>query len=116
MIRRSHECIKEERKEMRGGPGSVTVTNLCTVEELLNKGRLFSKIELKPGCGIGYHVHEKETEIFYILKGEPIYNDNGTEVKVSEGDVAICPPGQGHAITNKSDDLVQLIALIIKEQ
>jgi quercetin dioxygenase-like cupin family protein len=115
MIRKCQECVKEERNSMREGPGSVTVTSLCTVEELLNKGRIFSKLELKPGCGIGYHVHEKETELFYIMKGTPIYNDNGTEVQVSEGDVAICAPGQGHSITNKSDSLVQVIALIIKE-
>lgn len=115
MIRRSNECIKEERNAMREGPGSVTVTSLCTVEELLNKGRLFSKLELKPGCGIGYHVHEHETELYYIIKGTPTYNDNGTEVLLSEGDVAICAPGQGHSLTNKSDELAQVIALIIKE-
>lgn len=115
MIRRSNECIQEERSAMRGGPGSIFVTSLCSVEELLNKGRIFSKLELNPGCGIGYHVHENETEIFYIMKGTPTYNDNGTEVQVSEGDVAICAPGQGHCISNKSDSVAQVIALIITE-
>ena len=115
MIRKSHECIKEERSAMRGGQGVAFVTSLCSVEELLNKGRLFAKIELNPGSGIGYHVHEGEAEVFYMMKGTPTYNDNGVEVQLSEGDVTICAPGEGHAITNKSDSMAQIIALIIKE-
>lgn len=115
MIRKVNECSTDMRDSMRGGPGTVSVTGLCTVGELLNKGRMFSRLEFKPGCGIGYHVHEGETEIFYIAKGSPVYNDNGIEIQISQGDVAICPPGQGHGITNKSDETVEVIALIITE-
>ncbi len=115
MIRQSKECFKEIREGMRGGNGSVEITNFVNADELYNKGRLFGKITLNPGCGIGYHIHENESEIFYIIKGSAVYNDNGVGRVLKDGDVAICKDGQGHRIDNTSDSTVELVALIIKK-
>ena len=113
MIRKANECSSDVRHEMRGGPGDVTMVALLKEEELLGKGRLFNKIILPPGAGIGYHVHENESEIFLVNKGTPLYNDNGEEHMVAEGDVLITPPGAGHSITNTTDSEVELTALIL---
>ena len=114
MIRRAEECKKEYREHMREGNGTVEITNFITSpEELCMKGRLFSKITLKSGCSIGYYVHEKDSELFYILQGTAKYNDNGTFVTVTAGDVTICPAGTGHGIENDSDETVELIAVIV---
>ncbi|MBO6046415.1 MAG: cupin domain-containing protein, partial [Erysipelotrichaceae bacterium] len=48
-----------------------------------------------------------------ILKGTAVYNDNGTFVEVSAGDVTICPEGTKHGIANKTDEVVELIAVIV---
>lgn len=113
MIRKANECKKESRENMRGGPGTVEMVHFATPAELYEKGRLFGSIILNPGCGIGFHVHEKDSELFYLAKGEAVYNDNGTEYPVSAGDVMICPAGTGHAITNNSDSVAELIAVIV---
>ena len=114
MIRKQGECKAETREHMRDGDGTVELISLIEgSEELNNKGRLFSRILLKSGCSIGYHVHEKDSEIFYILKGTAEYNDNGETVTVSAGDVTICPAGTGHGIANKTDETVELIAVIV---
>ena len=113
MIRKAAECKKEYRENMRGGDGTVELTSFASSEELYNKGRLFANITLKPGCSIGYHVHEKDSELFYLMKGEALYNDNGVECTVSAGDVMLCPAGAGHAIANKSEETVELCAVIV---
>ena len=113
MIRNAAECRKESREHMRGGDGTVHITHFATTEELYEKGRLFGNITLNPGCGIGFHDHEKDSELFYLIKGEAIYNDNGEEYPVSAGDVMICPAGTGHAITNKGEEVVELCAVIV---
>ena len=114
MIRKENECKVEYREHMRDGAGTVQLTNFINgADELYNKGRLFAKITLQPGCGIGYHVHEKDSEIFYILKGTAQYNDNGVEKEVTAGDVTICPAGEGHAIHNATDEVVELVAVIV---
>ena len=112
MIRKKEECSVEIREAMKGGPGQAVQTSFASKEELLNKARLFGNIHLEPNCGIGYHVHEGESEIFYIANGEAIYNDNGVEKTVKAGDICICKPGEGHSVTT-SDTACDLVALIV---
>lgn len=44
---------------------------------------------------IGYHVHDGESETYYILSGRGIFNDNGTVVEVGPGDVTFTGDGEG---------------------
>ena len=114
MIRKSDECRIEYREHMRDGDGTVQITNfIASNAELNEKGRLFAKITLNPGCSIGYHVHENDAELFYILKGTGEYSDNGEIKTVTAGDVTICPTGTGHGIANKTDEVVELVAVIV---
>ena len=114
MIRKADECRVEYREHMRDGDGTVEMTHFIQGDaELNDKGRLFAKITLKSGCSIGYHVHEKDSELFYILKGTAEYNDNGEIRTVHGGDVTICPAGTGHGIANRSEKTVELIAVIV---
>ena len=116
MIRRENECKIEYREHMRDGEGTVQITNFINdPSELTNKGRLFAKITLNPGCSIGYHVHDHDSELFYILKGTAEYSDNGTICEVKAGDVTVCPVGEGHGIANKTDEVVELVAVIVYE-
>lgn len=113
MIRKAADCKKEYRENMRGGNGTVELTSFASPAELNEKGRLFANITLKPGCSIGYHVHENDSELFYLMKGEALYNDNGVECTLSTGDVMICPAGTGHAIANNGQEDVEVCAVIV---
>jgi quercetin dioxygenase-like cupin family protein len=116
MIRKANECSIKVNEHMKGGDGHVTMTSFISgPEELQNKGRLFSLITLEPGCGIGYHVHEKESELFYLVKGSATYNDGGIESEVSAGDVTIVAPGQGHGISNHGSEVCELVAVIVNQ-
>ena len=114
MIRKAEECKVTYKEHMRDGDGTVMLTGFIAGDEELNgKGRLFSKITLNPGCSIGYHMHEGESELFYIMKGTAQYNDGGETKTVSAGDVTICPPGTGHGIANRTEEVVELVAVIL---
>lgn len=114
MIRRKDECKKELREHMRDGKGTVEITNFIqSPEEMNDKGRMFSRITLKPGCSIGFHVHETDSELFYFLSGTAEYNDNGEIRQVEAGDVTICPAGTGHGVENNSEETVEMIAVIV---
>lgn len=112
MIKRK-EDLASELKEMRGGPGEVLITNLATKEEMLENGRLYAGMVIEPGCGIGYHDHHDETEIFYVTEGTVTWNDGEKDTDVSEGSVMICEDGKGHSIMNRSDKTAKLTALIL---
>ena len=114
MIRKAQDCKVEYREHMREGDGTVKLTSfIAGPEELNGKGRLFSKITLEPGCSIGFHIHDKDAELFYILKGTAQYDDNGTVREVKAGDVTLCPTGTGHGIANRTDETVELVAVIV---
>ena len=113
MIRKAEECRVEYREHMRDGDGTVQLINCIDSDaELNNKGRLFAKIVLQPGCSIGPHTHDTDTEIFYFLKGTGEYLDGDEWETVHAGDVAICPTGGKHSIANRSDEVLELMAVI----
>ncbi len=113
MIRRKEECKVEVREAMKGGPGSVVQTSFASKEELLNKARLFGNLHLEPNCGIGVHTHEGESELFYIVNGTVVYNDDGVEHELHAGDLAVVEPGHSHGVSNRSDAPADLVALIV---
>ena len=113
MIRRKCDCTVSSKNEMRGGKGEVFFRALADKDELLQHARLFSIITLAPGCSIGYHKHENETEYFYCLSGTPTINDNGTETLLQPGDIAITPDGCSHSLINNTDAPCEVLALII---
>ena len=113
MVTRSDDFSITLRENMRGGDGTVKLTELLKPTELNGHGRMFSLITLDKGCSIGYHVHEGETETFYVIEGKALYNDNGTEVEASAGDVLHVRSGEGHAVANRGDEPLVLLAAII---
>ena len=108
----SHEGTKY-REHMRDGRGTVTIHDVLSKEDLNGHGRLYARIVLPAGASIGWHVHEGETEPFYILKGEGHYNDNGTIVPCKPGDVFKCGDGEWHCIINDGDEDIEFVALIV---
>jgi len=112
MLRKASECAVKVNEAMRGGPGSVVLTEIASKEEMFSKARLFSKILLKPGCGIGNHTHEGECEIFCMIRGTAVYNDDGAEYEITAGDVTIVESGHSHGIRNDGTEDVELVGLI----
>ena len=116
MIRRNDEKIIERPERKFGAEGFITVRNLVNnPEELNGKGRVFAHTTVLPGMGIGYHVHNGDTEIYYICQGKGEYNDNGVITTVQAGDVTFTPSGTGHGIKSIGEEPLELIALILYE-
>ena len=115
MLIKDQDRTVKTREAMRDGPGSVLIKDVCGSGDLYDKSRLFAQMLLKKNCGIGYHEHSGEKEIFVINSGKAVYRDDGKEFEVSAGDVLICEDGHGHAITNFEDEDCEFTALIILE-
>ena len=113
MVTRRDAQKVDVRKEVRGGNGEVIFRELLAREHFHGHGRLFSMLTLEPGCLIGWHVHEAESEVCWILRGKARYNDNGKKVTLFPGDTAYCPSGQGHQIENIGKEPLEFIALIV---
>ncbi len=115
MIKRKAACKTEVREAMRGGPGKVEITHFWTPgEELKANYRLFAKLTMAPGSGIGFHRHDQEEEVFVVLRGKAEADDNGTKVILEPGDTIHTGGGAGHAITSVGEEPLELLAVIAK--
>ena len=113
MIYRSADHPVEVRKAMRGGPGEAVLTKLLA--ENPAHMRLFNTITLNPGCGIGYHVHENETELFYFVSGRARVRDDDAFYELTAGDAMATSSGHGHAVESIGPEPLVMVACIIKD-
>ncbi len=55
-------------------------------------------LEILPGVEIPIHVHEKEVDTIFILKGEAEVFINDTWQRVKKGDIIVIPYGEKHGV------------------
>lgn len=80
----------------KGGEGDTLFRTFYDGKNKIMRGRL------DIGCSIGYHIHEVNSEIIYIISGEAIcITDEGQE-SLSAGMSQYCPKGHGHGLVNAS--------------
>ena len=104
----------EVRTAMRGGDGMVTLEHIWKQgTEMGSPTRMYSRLLLQPGCSIGWHVHENEEEIFYIVAGQARIDDNGTEIVASVGDSVITRSGEGHSVACEGTEPLEILAIIV---
>lgn len=113
MIKRANEMVKEIKVQMRGGKGSVEITHIFKQDELKGKARLCARITINPGCSIGLHEHANEEEIFYIIKGKGLVDDNGSKQELAVGDSILTGGGAFHSIENTGNEPLELVAVIL---
>lgn len=113
MVINTHSMRTEKIINMRNGKGEVEILHLIEKQSLFGKARLFAKLSIKPGSSIGSHRHENEFEIFYVLSGNGLFNDNGNTIPVQTGDICFTAPGETHSIENTSQQDLEILAIII---
>lgn len=114
MLTRSENCPRRDAC-VQNGKGLIHMKDLTDKKGLYDHGRLFAHVVVDPGCSIGDHPHDHETEFYYIIKGEAVFNDNGREIVVHPGDICATGYGEVHGLENRSAEPVELIALIVGE-
>ena len=100
MFTPSDKCPRRDAC-VQNGKGLIHMKDLTDKEGLYNHGRLFP--------------HDHETEFYYIIKGEGVFNDNGKEIVVRPGDICATGYGEVHGLENRGTEPVELIALIVGE-
>ena len=80
----------------KGGEGDTMFRTFNDGQNKIMRGRL------DVGCSIGYHTHESNSEIIFILGGEArcLYDDG--EERLTAGDCHYCPRGHSHSLINAS--------------
>jgi mannose-6-phosphate isomerase-like protein (cupin superfamily) len=73
-------------------------------------------LNLDPGSSIGYHKHDREEEVFVILKGTAEVDDDGSKKILNQGDSILTGNGAGHSIRNIGKEPLEVLAVISSYQ
>lgn len=107
--------IKTEdmKVELRTGEREGTLTRLVDDALMHNKSKLFARITLKPGSKTPLHKHEGDFEVYYIVAGQAMVNDNGDLKPAKTGDIIFTDHGESHSMENIGETDLEFIALIL---
>ena len=96
--------------EFKGGEG---VTLFRTENDGKNK---IIRGRLDVGCSIGYHTHETNSEVIYIISGEARCKYDDGEERLEAGQCHYCPKGHSHALINGSLSEPLIFFAVVPEQ
>lgn len=113
MIKRKNELEIKEIEGLRGGVGKLKMTEILSKDELQNEGKLFSRVILEKNSSIGLHKHVNDFEVYYILKGVGLVEEESGTYTVNEGDVVYTCDGQQHSLLNIGDSELEMLAVVI---
>lgn len=113
MIRRKRDMSSEYVEGMKGGKGTIRLINILEKEEMHRVGRFFGITVIPPGCSSGCHTHTGDFEIYYILEGDAVINDNGVEQTLKPGDMMQCMDGCSHGIRNDGNCDLKYLSIIL---
>ena len=93
----------------KGGEGIAWVRMFFDGQNRILMGRI------QPGCSIGMHTHETNSEIMHVLSGTARVIIDGRVEIVSAGQTHYCPKGHTHmTMCEGAEDLV--ILAVVPEQ
>ena len=103
-----------EFENRRGGKGIIRMFNVMG-DIVFEDVNWLGIVELYPGSSIGTHTHNGEGELYHILEGQGIFNDNGIEEEVGPGCFCMIEPEQSHGLTNTSNsEKMVMLACVFK--
>ena len=110
MIIDFNEIQEVANPQFKGGEGETMFRTYNDGQNKIMRGRL------EPGCSIGYHSHETNSEIIYILSGAArcLYDDG--EERLIPGQSHYCPKGHSHSLINASAAEPLTFIAVVPEQ
>lgn len=113
ILYKTKEQLQITTENNSDGRVKLFLSNLADFEGKNQKLRTFALAVLKPGEEVEFHIHEGESESYYIISGKGLYNDNGDIIEVKPGMVTYTPSGTGHGIKNTGSENLEFVALIL---
>lgn len=104
------ESIEEKvENNFKGGEGPVAI------RAFNNELGKIMRIRLEKGSAIGYHKHETNSEIMYVVSGTAtVLYDDGKET-AKAGEVTYCPKGHSHSLINEHDEPLVVFAVVAEQ-
>lgn len=95
-------------QNMRNGEGNVKLVKF--VDEV----NTIVRITIQKDCSIGWHIHENDQEVIYVISGKGICIEDDKQYELEKGLANYCGKGKNHSIKNIYDEDLELFAVITR--
>lgn len=103
----------EDYFERSGGKGTMHIERLLPPDILKDKVKMYAKVTIDVHSSLGYHMHQGDSESYYILQGEAKYCDDGEDIILQAGACTYTADGCGHSIENIGTTPLVFMAIIL---
>ena len=100
---------REIQKKCHDGEGQILFREVFKKEDFESNLQHLHETIIDPHSTIGYHLHEGNEEIYYIIQGEGIMKIDGEEKRVFAGDAIITHSGSYHGLINDTDNELKIL-------
>ena len=77
---------------------------IFSLKDFESKGHLLQLVTIPPQTKQRLHIHNRQTEVYYILEGEAYLFVNDKEIIARSGDAFIISRGEKHRYWNKTNN------------
>jgi mannose-6-phosphate isomerase-like protein (cupin superfamily) len=112
-IVRPEPATYRQLKAVHEGAGEMEFATLVPGDAFETKFLFVHRGFLKPGGGIGHHVHSHMEEMFFILDGAAQFTINGRTAQIQGPASVPCRMSNAHAIYNHTDKPVQWMNIAV---
>lgn len=113
MIIKKEDVDLTEQIKPRGGTGIIKSLSYLKNEDLNNAMHGFNVMELEVNSSIGFHQHIGNEEIYFIISGKGLVQDNDKEEEVTTGDLIYTAHQSYHGLKNIGNKPLIFVAFII---
>ena len=111
--------IKQEengvlREGIRGGEGSALFFP-APIPDKNGAVTMAARIELEAGGSVGFHLHDKDEEVYAILSGEGVLQFDGGECPALPGDLFVTRQGMSHGLRNTGKSPLVFFAVVAEK-
>lgn len=105
----SKTAKREIQKKCHDGEGEILFREVFKKADFKSNLVHLHETIVLPNSTIGYHLHEGNEEIYYIMEGEGIMTVDGEKKKVTPGDAIITHSGSKHGLENNTDKDLKIL-------
>ena len=88
-------------------------TIIFSGDDFAEEGHLLQVVTVPPRTKQRLHLHQQQTEVFYVLEGQAMIEIGGEGVLARPGDAFICGPEDRHSLWNQSGREFRLVVFKI---
>lgn len=109
MIIDFNKIEQNKLEKFKNGEGFILM------KKVVDDKNTIARITIPQASSIGFHLHETDQEILFVIDGEGVCIENNNEYPIYQGCSNYCPNMKEHSIKNTGNKNLEIFAVITKK-